>query len=323
MYQVSTYTSADFEAWNAFVAQSRNGTFLFHRHFMEYHADRFHDASLCVEKNGQLCAVLPAHRVDEALYSHYGLTYGGLVLAKGLHFSEVLAIFKALLAYAEAQGFATLFLKEIPPFYCCEFNGDIAYLMQLCSAKIHRADLLATVNLRQPLTISKTRRESIRRGQKKGLTIVEESNFEAFWNTLLIPNLRDRHQTQPVHSLAEITYLHQKFPQHIRHFNVYEGTQLVAGTTVFDTGRVAHPQYVAADQRRSETGALDFLYHHLMTEVYAQRDVFDFGISNENQGKQVNSGLQFWKESYGAQPVVQHYYQVPTAQHTQLSQVLL
>jgi hypothetical protein len=61
----------------------------------------------------------------------------------------------------------------------------------------------------------------------------------------------------------------------------------------------------------------------LMTEVYAQRDVFDFGISNENQGKQVNSGLQFWKESYGAQPVVQHYYQVPTAQHTQLSQVLL
>ena len=31
------------EAWNTLVAQSKNGTFLFDRRFMDYHADRFRD----------------------------------------------------------------------------------------------------------------------------------------------------------------------------------------------------------------------------------------------------------------------------------------
>lgn len=32
--------------WDQFVRESRNGTFLFQRPFMEYHKDRFEDASL-------------------------------------------------------------------------------------------------------------------------------------------------------------------------------------------------------------------------------------------------------------------------------------
>ena len=29
------------EVWDQFIAQSKNGTFLFQRNFMDYHADRF------------------------------------------------------------------------------------------------------------------------------------------------------------------------------------------------------------------------------------------------------------------------------------------
>jgi hypothetical protein len=33
--------------------------------------------------------------------------------------------------------------------------------------------------------------------------IKEESNFEQFWNKILIPNLSGRHNAEPVHSLKK------------------------------------------------------------------------------------------------------------------------
>ncbi|WP_235829032.1 GNAT family N-acetyltransferase [Flavobacterium stagni] len=323
MYQVIPYQPSDYERWNAFVAQSRNGTFLFHRDFMEYHQDRFHDFSMLVVKEEKVVALLPAHRVDNAVFSHWGLTYGGLVLPVYTHISEVIGIVQSILNYLLQSGIETLHLKEIPSFYCQGYNGDLAYILHQCQAQITRADLLSTLDLTLPLAISKSRKESIRRGQKNGLIVREETDLTAFWNELLIPNLAQRHAAKPVHTLEEMTLLQSRFPQNIRHFNVYEGENLIAGTTVFCTGRVAHPQYIAGDDRRSETGALDFLYHFLITEVYSNCLVFDFGISNENQGKNINSGLQFWKESYGAQPVVQHFYRVATASYVQLDSILL
>ncbi len=323
MYTVKRYQVSDLTLWNAFIAQSRNGTFLFERHYMDYHADRFADYSLLVYKDATLVAVLPAHQDGQAVYSHWGLTYGGLVLPLRIHSTDVVGVFRAILLYLQEQDIQLLHLKELPSFYATGFNGELAYLMQLCKATCTRVDLLATLDLQLPLKLSKSRKESIRRGAKNGLVIREETDFSGFWNQLLIPNLAQRHQAKPVHSLAEITYLQQQFPKQIRHFNVYQNEELVAGTTVFCTGKVAHPQYVAGNAQRSENGALDYLYHHLITSVYQHCAVFDFGISNERQGRVINAGLQFWKESYGTQSVAQHFYQVETAAYANLDSVFI
>lgn len=45
MLQIRKYTPADKAQWDKFVETSRNGTFLFRRDFMDYHADRFADHS--------------------------------------------------------------------------------------------------------------------------------------------------------------------------------------------------------------------------------------------------------------------------------------
>src|SRR4029453_8772018 len=66
-------------AWDEFVARSKNGTFLFRRDYMDYHADRFDDHSLLAYQGDQLVAVLPANLAGDALVSHGGLTYGGFV----------------------------------------------------------------------------------------------------------------------------------------------------------------------------------------------------------------------------------------------------
>ena len=48
MYRIEKYTASYYNLWNDFIQRSKNGTFLFHRDFMEYHSDRFNDFSLLV-----------------------------------------------------------------------------------------------------------------------------------------------------------------------------------------------------------------------------------------------------------------------------------
>ena len=77
MIEIHRYTAAYHRDWNDFVSESSNGTFLFLREYMEYHADRFTDYSLLVYDGNKLLALLPANRSGDVLYSHAGLTYGG------------------------------------------------------------------------------------------------------------------------------------------------------------------------------------------------------------------------------------------------------
>ena len=78
-YNIKKYHKNDYKIWNEFIAHAKNATFLFHRDFVEYHQDRFEDFSLLVFEDEKLKAVLPANIKENLVYSHQGLTYGGLV----------------------------------------------------------------------------------------------------------------------------------------------------------------------------------------------------------------------------------------------------
>ncbi|MEG1026292.1 MAG: FemAB family protein, partial [Flavobacterium sp.] len=82
---VKKYTKSDYDIWNDFIDQAKNATFLFHRDFMEYHADRFEDFSLLIFEDEKLRAILPANKRSNSVYSHQGLTYGGLVFSAKLN----------------------------------------------------------------------------------------------------------------------------------------------------------------------------------------------------------------------------------------------
>lgn len=95
MLQIRKYTPADKAQWDKFVETSRNGTFLFRRDFMDYHADRFADHSLIAEDERGWLAVLPANAAGTAFHSHQGLTYGGFVLSPRAGAGCVMALFDA------------------------------------------------------------------------------------------------------------------------------------------------------------------------------------------------------------------------------------
>ena len=68
------------DEWNSFVARARNATFLFDRRYMDYHADRFTDHSIVFRRKGHLAALLPLNIDGDTVWSHQGLTYGGLLI---------------------------------------------------------------------------------------------------------------------------------------------------------------------------------------------------------------------------------------------------
>lgn len=322
-FVVKRYESPDFAVWNAFVDKAKNATFLFHRDFMEYHADRFSDFSLLIFDHSKLVALLPANENDGIVYSHQGLTYGGLVILAQTKVAEVLSIFHSVLQFLNDNQVQTIHIKAIPAIYCDYFSEELTYALFLANAALVRRDCLSVLDLSKPYQLTKTRRQGVRRGLKNNLEIREEVNFELFWNEILIPNMDYKHEVAPVHSLAEMEKLHSAFPQNIRHFNVYHDGKIVGGTTVFVTPHVIHPQYISGQADKNELGTLDFLYHHLITEVFANEHYFDFGISNESNGRQLNEGLIFWKESFGTATITQDFYEVATANYKLLETVLI
>jgi hypothetical protein len=322
-YSVKKYTAEDKFLWQQFMETSKNATFLFQRDFMEYHADRFTDHSLLVLKKGKPVALLPANIADNTLYSHQGLSYGGLILHKKVKLKEVAAIFSSVLQFLNEKGIETLQIKMLPKIYNRLPADELDYLLFIASAERVRADVLSVIDNKNPLRIATNRLEGVKKAQKQGLRIVEENDFKGFWEKILTPNLALRHQALPVHSLGEITDLASKFPINIVQFNVYKDNEIVGGATIFETEAVAHVQYISANEDKQQLGTLDFLFEYLITERFRNKRYFDFGTSNENNGKNINEGLLYWKECFGARSIVQSFYEVKTSNYKKLATVFI
>jgi hypothetical protein len=322
-YTIRPYQSTDYANWNAFVGKAKNATFLFHRDFMDYHSDRFSDYSLVVLDGEKWVAILPANRDGNHVLSHQGLTYGGLVYGDKMKLSIAIDAFRSILQFLENNGIAKLHIKMMPSIYHRKPAEELDYILFLAEAKLQRRDSLSVLDLSKLNIAAKTRRESIRRGIKNTLVIREESNFRLFWDQILKPNLGHKHSVKPVHTIEEIENLHRSFPKNIRHFNVYHNEDIVAGTTIFVSENVAHAQYVSGQSNKNELGSLDYLYDYLIREVFKGKHFFDFGISNENNGRKVNEGLIFWKESFGASTIIQDFYEVETSNYKLLENVLI
>lgn len=296
---------------------------MFHRDFMEYHSDRFKEASLLIFRNDKLVAVFPMNAVGNTVISHQGLTYGGLLFGTNVKFNHVIAIFRAVLKHLSESKITTLGLKVLPDIYASFPNDELKYLMFILQAKLERRDVLSVIPLSEVVKRSKDRKEGTKRGVKNGLVVKEETQMEGFWKSLLEVNLQQKYKTKPVHSLEEIQLLKSRFPKNIRQFNVYYKNRLVAGTTIFETEHVAHSQYISGNNENNTLGSLDFLHSYLIDTVFKDKKYFDFGISNENAGKNINSGLLYWKEGFGARTVTQDFYSIQTNKYTLLDAVLL
>ncbi|MFT5238945.1 MAG: hypothetical protein ACI9M9_002562 [Flavobacteriaceae bacterium] len=320
---VRKYEPQDKLLWDIFIEQAKNATFLFSRDFIEYHKDRFTDYSLLVHKGKELVGLVPANLVENKLYSHQGLTYGGLVLNNKSKLVDVSDYFAAVLSFLNSEGIDSLYIKLLPNIYHLLPSDELQYLLFITEAKLVRTDVSSTIELGNALKIKSNRMEGVKKAKKHNLRITEGAEFDEFWDEILVPNLKERHNAAPVHSLDEIKDLNSSFPNSILQFNVYDGNKLVAGATIFETKNVTHAQYISANADKQTLGSLDFLFEYLIKTRFKDKKYFDFGTSNENSGKNVNKGLQYWKECFGARSIVHQTYEVKTSNYLKIKDVFI
>lgn len=308
-YHVKKYTKEYYSLWNDFVAHAKNATFLFHRDFMEYHSDRFEDYSLLVfDEKENLKAILPANRVGETVYSHQGLTYGGLVLEKNVKLLEVDSFFGIIMQFLKKEKISILFYKPINSFYQTNKSDEYLFTFFKHKAELVKRELNFCIPFREEFKMSKSKLKHYKKNVD--LEIKKTTNFSDFWQKVLQPRLALKHNTKPVHSLEEITLLGKIFPNNIEQYNAYYGDEIIAGITIFKSGKVIKSQYGATTNLGEKLRALDFLYFRLIEQYKEEFDFFDMGTCTEKNTLGYNIGLITQKEELGCSFFNQDTYRV-------------
>lgn len=307
--EVVSYEPGRRREWDEFVGNSKNGTFLFLRDYVEYHADRFPDASLMFYgEGGRLLGLLPATEAGGLLSSHAGLTFGGVVSGDEMKVGLMLELFDALRDHLRARGVGRFVYKAVPHIYHRLPAEEDLYALFRHGARLVRRDVSVTLDMAARLPFSKGRKYSIKKAEKLGIEVSRSDDFETFM-AMEEDLLREKYGARPVHTAAEIKLLAGRFPDHIKLFAARAGGRMQAGVVVYESAQVAHAQYIGASPEGRETGAPDLIMGYLINDYYARKKYFDFGISTEEAGRRLNSGLVENKQGFGARAVVYDFYE--------------
>ncbi len=309
MFEIRRYTPDDKATWDKYVKKARNSTFLFLRDYMDYHKDRFHDYSLMFYKDGKLYALLPAHQVDTTLYSHFGLTYGGLIMDINVTISDTCTLFEELNPWLKAQGFTKVYYRPIPWIYHLHpAEEDLYAIFWKCKARLSTRNIGTCIFMNQHLKWRKDHIRRLRKAKANGVTVVRNASLDEFWE-ILNANLKERFDAKPVHSLEEIKLLKSYFPEEIIQYNAYKDGHIIGGLTFYITPTVVHGQYSSTNAEGKEFGAMEAIYDQVMYQDYPDYPYLDFGSSTENNCSYINPGLIAHKEGYGGRGVVYDTYE--------------
>ena len=305
MVEITLYRKEARQDWDLFVNQSKNGTFLHLRGYMDYHSDRFADYSLMAWQNGKTMALLPPSRQGSVVSSHAGLTYGAwLMPLKHFDATLMLQVMDAALSFLRRNGVHTLIYKAVPHIYHTYPAEEDLYALFRHNATVEAAGISTTIQLSNPLPFDRGNKSSVNIAVREGVSVGASSDIEGYWH-ILDDVLQSRYGTHPVHSIEELKLLQSRLPDNIKLYTATLNGNMVAGVLMYYTATVAHSQYIAASPQGRQVKALPLLFQHLIATAKADGfKYFDFGISTEKSGTYLNEGLLQQKSRLGGRGVI-------------------
>jgi hypothetical protein len=279
---------------------------------MEYHQDRFDDYSLMIYFNDQLFAIFPANISKGSVYSHQGLTYGGLVFKNELNVRQIETIHKVVLDFMKTENIKSLIVKPLPEFYNVQLLKFENHWQSQSNSSVIKKNMILAIDYNSDYKIHKTKLKRYKKIEKNGFIIKDgRLEFEKFWNAILIKRLEEKHQSKPIHSLLEIQYLHDKFEQDINQYTIYKDDRLLAGITMFKKGLVVKSQYGMASVEGEQLNALDMLFVHLInTFKDSGMQYFSMGTVNNNSELGYSMGMLKQKQELGCSTYIQDIIKV-------------
>ncbi len=303
MFDIVRYIPEKADEWNRFVAQSKNGTFLFFRNYMDYHSDRFEDYSLMFYRDGQLYGLMPANRKGDVFQTHAGLTYGGLVMDSKTTAAATVELFRELNEYLLANGFRHVFYKCIPWMYHqLAAEEDLYAIARTCDFRLQERDLGTVIIQSNTIRWERIRRRALKRAQEAGIFVERSNDMAGFWQ-VLCDNLKRTYNSKPVHTLEEMELLHSRFPENIVLYVAKKDDEILAGMVLYVSKQVVRAQYSSASVLGKELGAIDIIYDRVICHDYAHLPYFEFGTSAYADSNAINETLIFQKEGFGGRGI--------------------
>lgn len=308
MIEIRRYTAEMKSLWDAFVEGSKNGTFLFKRDYMDYHSDRFEDHSLiCRDDKGLIIALLPANEKDGVLYSHQGLTYGGLIFDSRMVLARCIEAFEAIQKYLREAGFTKVVYKPVPNVYHqLPSDEDLFAIVNICGASLTRRMLSSVVDLKNRLPLRQNRRTALNKARQSGIVVKKSEDFATFW-TILEENLSKTYGAKPVHNLVEIERLRKSSPDNIHLLAGELSGRMLGGIVLYETSTVTHTQYISATDEGKKLGVIDAIMEHVMST--SEKRYLDIGTSAGDNGELLNQSLLFQKEGFGGRGICYDTYE--------------
>lgn len=310
MFEITRYTADRKEEWDGFIKTSKNGTFLLDRNYMDYHSTRFEDHSLMFYRDGRLYAMLPANVKDGVLYSHQGLTYGGLVMHEDASAANIATLFSELNALLKDEGISKVVYKPTPWIYhLLPSEEDLYALFKVCKARVSARDISSTIIFDNRIKWHRDRRYGVNKARNNGVSVRRSDDLAAFWHVLDL-NLGNKYGVKPVHTVEEMTLLKSRFPDNILLYVAEKDGETLGGTVLYVTNQVIHAQYISASPEGKRLRVIDAIYEVILNHDFADfRLYFDFGKSTENLGTYLNENLIYQKEGFGARGVCYDTYE--------------
>lgn len=317
---ITAYEPHHGKEWDKFIYEdSINGTFLQSRNFLSYHPpQRFQEASLLLHhEKGHIMGVVSGCALEEEgkriFFSHKGSTFGGIVL-HGAYYqaSTVLSLLDDLEEYWKREGFDRVVLKQTPNLFSKVPMDLLEYALWQKGYEVN-TELSTYVDFHHYkedvlLNFSQSKRSYIRNVCKKEQRFQRLETLEevSLFYDILCENLKKYH-SQPVHTLEElIEFKKERLKENIAFYGVYEQETLLSGMVVFFFGdssgkTIAHTQYLATNPDFLNKQPMMYLSYCFL-EAMKQEGIekVSWGISTEQQGKELNLGLIRAKESYGS-----------------------
>lgn len=291
--------------WDRHVRDARNGHFFFERGYLEYHGDRFRDASLLFLRGDRLLLVLPAHTDGDALVSHGGLPFAGFIASLRCGHADVEDAFGLLHGWLRDHGLRRLVYKPVPwPYHAMVFEDDL-YELHRRGARLSGMKLAAGFpGPESPCERSSTRRRRRRVEEGGGLAMHETGDLPRAWREVA-GFLARRGYRPPVHTLEEMALVRGRFPQAVRLVVAERDGIWTAGKILLVSPRVTKLQYGFCTEAGEAWGRADreSLLHWIAGHPEFGRRWIDMGTSMDPGTGEMQGGVMAHKEQLGARGV--------------------
>ena len=299
-------------AWRDVLARSPWACLFHEPAFLAYHPEgRFQWQHLVVTHGGRPVALLPGGIATQdgrsVFRSPLGASFGGPVLPARMPAADVLALLKAVLDHASAQGWSGVELTPPPPsIYRSDQSDTLGFALQasgfalksrmLCSALLLGTEVPRFESLYRSRNVTKTRAalragiETVIGGKEllDGFTVVLEATYQ-------------RHGVAPTHTLEELTDLMDRMPERFRIALARHEGRPVAGLFLMRMNdRVENAFYICQTTEDAPLNGGLALFATVLDRLGEEGiAILDLGPSSMPDGS-LNRGVCFFKEGIGA-----------------------